>query len=140
MLNVSQFELETGTISPGGAPKVIAAKADSSGYQKVSLGTRIAGEEIGNDLLKIVNPMTPVNLTASALVKTGAGRVAGFYVNSTTSGVIKFWDNTSAATTAITGNITPAVGAHAFPADGNFGTGLYVQVVSGTIDITVFYN
>lgn len=79
-----------------------------------------------------------VNLTASALVKTGTGRLVGMYVNSTTSGTIKFWDNTSAAGGVINNTITPAIGYHDL-GNANFGTGLYATI-GATLDVTLYYE
>lgn len=80
------------------------------------------------------------NISASALVKTGSGIVCGILVNSHTSGTIKLWDNTSAATTVLANTITLAVGERWIPLfDGNFNTGLYCTI-GGTADITIFYN
>ena len=77
------------------------------------------------------------NITASTLLRTGGGTLVGMYVNSTTSGTIKFWDNTSAATTVINNTITPAVGYHPL-GNANFGTGLYATIAS-TLDVTIYY-
>lgn len=78
------------------------------------------------------------NLTASALVKTGQGRLVGMYVNSTSAGTIKFWDNTSAATTVINNTITPAIGYHKL-GNANFNVGLYATI-GGTLDVTLYYE
>lgn len=78
------------------------------------------------------------NLTASALVKTGTGILAGFYVNSTSSGTIKLWDNTSAAGTVINNTITPAIGYHNLGSVA-FTTGLYATI-GGTLDVTLHYK
>jgi hypothetical protein len=82
------------------------------------------------------------NLTASALVKTGAGKVRGIVVASSSAGTIKLWDNTSAATTVLV-NTTAAFTAPAvfmFPDDGiDFTVGLYITI-GGTIDCTVIYD
>jgi len=78
------------------------------------------------------------NLTASALVKTGFGKLKGMYVNSTSSGTIKFWDNTSAATTVINNTITPAVGYHNLGSV-SFNTGLYATI-GGTLDVTLHWE
>lgn len=79
------------------------------------------------------------SISASTLVRTGATVLNGFYVSSTTSGVIKIWDSTTASGTVKVDTVTPAVGWH------NLGglacsTGLYIQVVSGTIALTPNYN
>lgn len=79
------------------------------------------------------------NLTASALVKTGYGRVKGIIVASHTSGTIKLWDNTSAATTTLVNTMTLAAGERFIPLyDATFNVGLFVTI-GGTADITVVY-
>lgn len=78
------------------------------------------------------------NLTASALVKTGAGTLKGMYVNSTTAGTIKFWDQTSAAVPVINNTITPAVGYHAL-GDVAFTNGLYATI-GGVLDVTLHWD
>ena len=79
------------------------------------------------------------NLTANALVKTGAGVLVGMYVSSTTNGTIKLWDNTSAATKVIYDTITPAVGYHPL-GDVSFDTGLYVTIAGDALDVTLIYR
>lgn len=79
------------------------------------------------------------NLTASALVKTGHGTVRGIIVGSHTSGTIKLWDNTSAATTVLVNTMTLAAGERFIPLyDATFTVGLFVTI-GGTADITVVY-
>lgn len=80
---------------------------------------------------------TPVNVTATGLLATGSGRVVGFYVNSTSSGVIAFRDGGSSGT-VLSGSITPAIGFHWFPAA--YATNLHVTLVSGSINLTAFIN
>ena len=75
------------------------------------------------------------NITASGLIKTGFGRLKGMYVNSTTGGTIKFWDQTSAAVPAINNTITPAIGYHNL-GDVDFNTGLYATIAN-TLDVTL---
>lgn len=85
--------------------------------------------------------MKYTNLTASALVKTGFGKVAGFVVNSHTSGTLKLWDNTSAATTVITDTYTFPSGSQVvqFPEPISFNTGLYATI-GGTANITLCWK
>ena len=78
------------------------------------------------------------NLSASTLVKTGAGQVVGIFVASSSSGTLKLWDNTSAATTILV-NTFSAVAATWYPLPFSFTVGLYVTV-GGTIDCTVSYT
>ena len=80
------------------------------------------------------------NFTTSNLVKTGTGVVVGIIVNSHTNGTLKFWDNTSAATTVIFNTITLGATERWIPFFGaKFLTGLYITV-GGTVDATVIYN
>lgn len=81
-----------------------------------------------------------LNTSASALVKTGSGRLQGIFVASASSTpTIKLWDNTSGATTVLVNTFTPVAGTmYSFP-DVVFTTGLYITI-SGTVDCTVFYK
>ncbi len=74
-----------------------------------------------------------LRLTSTGQVKTGGGAILGFYVNSTTTGTLTLYDNTSAAAPQISGTITPAIGWHAFPV--KFATGLHA-VIANTLDVT----
>ena len=83
-----------------------------------------------------------LNGTTSQAVKSGAGTLYGIVVNSHTSGTIKVWDNTSAATTVIFNTITFAAGSGIvlnFPQGVSFNTGLYIEK-GGTIDYTILYK
>lgn len=81
---------------------------------------------------------TPINLTASGTLCVTDCTILGFYVNSTSSGVVNFKTGAAGASTgtAISGSITPAIGFHRFPAA--CPAGAYMTVVSGTINVTVF--
>lgn len=85
--------------------------------------------------------MKYTNLTASALVKTGYGVIAGFIVNSHTAGTLKLWDNTSAATTVIIDTYTFPTGSSVveFPEEIAFNTGLYATI-GGTANITLVWK
>lgn len=102
--------------------------------------TKLAGEDLTNDVMKIRDSATYTNLSASALIKTGAGVVKGIVVNSHSSGTLKLWDNTSAATTVILNTITFAAGPNfiKLPAI-EFSTGLYATI-GGTADITILWK
>lgn len=115
---------------------------DDNGYETQTQGTLLAGEDLTNNVLNTRRPMTYTNLSASALIKTGAGVVSGFVVNSHSSGTLKLWDNTSAATTVLTNTITFAAGSGIvvnFGSDIQFSTGLYATI-GGTADITIFWK
>ena len=80
------------------------------------------------------------NISASALIKTGAGALHGFIVNSHSSGTLKLWDNTSAAGTVLLNTITFAAGPNfiSLPQGVSFNTGLYATI-GGTADITILW-
>lgn len=77
-------------------------------------------------------------MTATAAVKTGAGVLVGMYVNSSTAGTIKFWDQTSAAVPVLNNTISPAVGYHDL-GKAAFNTGCFATI-AGTLDVTVYYQ
>lgn len=81
------------------------------------------------------------NGTASALIKTGGGSVAGVVVNSHTNGTMKLWDNTSAAGTVLVNTFTfpSGSGVYKFPKPIDFYTGLYFTV-GGTLDFTIIWK
>jgi hypothetical protein len=107
---------------------------------RTDMSTKIAGEDLTNDIIKIRDNATYTNITASALIKTGAGVIKGIVVNSHTSGTLKLWDNTSAATTVIFNTYTFAAGSSVInlPAV-EFSTGLYATI-GGTADITILWK
>ena len=77
------------------------------------------------------------NKTATANIKASDGILLGFYVNSTSSGTVQFYDSSATSTaTPITGVITPPIGYQFLPVA--FSTGLYM-VISGTINVTVVW-
>lgn len=79
-----------------------------------------------------------VSLSADGLVKTGEGQAYGVYVTSSSSGVIRFYDNTAASGTVILDQVS--VAAQDFiPMPASFYTGLYFDLVSGSATVTVYY-
>lgn len=81
-----------------------------------------------------------VNLSASGPVKATPGYLVGVIVNSHTSGTLKFWDNTSGATTPITTTITLAAAERWIPLFGMKGNVALYLTIGGTADVTVAYN
>lgn len=81
-----------------------------------------------------------VNLTASALVKTGSGIVTGVVINSHASGTLKLWNNTAGSGAVLFETITFAAGERWIPFFGaNFTTGLYATI-GGTANITLMFD
>lgn len=82
----------------------------------------------------------PYNLTASTnSVRAGECWLEGMYVNSTSSGVIHLYNGTSTAVqlgSTLGGDITPGAGYH-YLGNLHATAGLSVQLVSGTINVTL---
>jgi len=122
--------------------QTVVAQYDANGNQKVTLASLIAGEDLTTNKLSVEQRASyTVPITADTLIKTGSGRWFGFIVNSHTSGTLKVWDNTSAATTVLCDTITFAAGPQfwVFPVGIEFTTGLYFDV-GGTISVTPLYK
>ncbi len=80
------------------------------------------------------------NITTSSLICTGPGNLQGMLVASNSSGTVKFWDNTSAATTVLINTYTFATGSSSINFYGaRFITGLYATI-AGTADVTIVWN
>lgn len=93
-----------------------------------------------NDSVTVYPKCSYVNITADTLIKTGAGQLYAVIINSHSSGTLKGWDNTSAATTVLFNTMTFAVGERWIPFFGaTFGTGFYADV-GGTVDLTILYR
>lgn len=86
-----------------------------------------------------IEPSNYVDLTASALVKTGPGILVGMFVNSTSAGTIKFWDSTTASGTVINNTITPAAGQFYKLGNASF-QNLYATIGGTALDVTLYYQ
>lgn len=82
---------------------------------------------------------TLVSSATSTELKEGAGEMIGFYVNSTSSGTIVFYDDNdgTCSSGAVSGTITPAVGWHAYPVP--FSTAICALTAS-TINVTFVWR
>ncbi len=89
-------------------------------------------------LTPIVGGDSYVNLSSSALVKTGEGHLIGIFVASSAAATIKVWDNTSAATTILVNTFT-AIDGTWYPLPFKFKIGCYVTI-AGTADLTVSFS
>lgn len=102
-ITMGRYFATASTLTDG---QVSPVKLDVNGFQIVTLGTTIAGEDPANDILKTETRGTPVNITTNAttVIKSGAGVLYGFTVNNngfTTAGTITIYDNTAASGTKI---------------------------------------
>lgn len=82
---------------------------------------------------------TPVNLTASGVVKTQSGKISGVFCASTSSGTLKLWDNTAASGNVIVNTFNLTAGTfYEIPAA--FATGCYATIAGTSADITIFVS
>ena len=109
---------------------------DSVGNLKETLATKL--DAINDKVTTRAEGMSYVMLTASALVRTGATTLKGFFVSSTTAGTIKIWDNTAASGTVLIDTITPTNLGWYDCGNLSAGTGVYVTL-GGTISVTISY-
>lgn len=116
----------------------VASTAFDPNIEAVVVSLKTALDRTNDHITNHPTGLSFVNLTASALVLTGAGRLRGMYVNSTSAGTIKLWDNTAASGTIINNTITPAVGYHDL-GNASVGTGIYATI-GGTLDVTLYYE
>lgn len=79
---------------------------------------------------------TPINLTDDGIVSKVPGTLLGFYVNSTNAGTIII-HNATAASNAISGTITPAIGWREFPAYCT--AGCFAEIAGTALDVTLFF-
>lgn len=112
---------------------------DSANNAEVTLATQIEGETTGYGVLA-TGGYEASNKTASAVIKNAAGVLKGFYVNSTSSGTIVFYndDTTTNPTPALTGTITPAIGWHELGGI-NCSVGI-TAVIANTLNVTIVYK
>lgn len=130
--------LTAGTITT--VAMVQAGTLDMLKAGTVTLSTLIAGEQQTQDIMKVEQQVLYSVCTVDAAVKSAAGRYWGFYVNSTNAGTISIYDAASATGVAIQGTIVPAAGLHVFPFSVTMATGIYFDLVGGTISALLFYQ
>lgn len=131
------------------AAGVEAATGGKLGNQAVTLATTVSGENQTLDTLEVSlggpDSAASANITTATSTELcdptgdGASEVVGFYVNSTTSGTIRFFDDAdgTCSSSAKGGVITPAVGWHPYPIP--FSTAI-CALTANTIDVTVLYR
>lgn len=122
-----------------------ALEVDEFGNLKSTLATGIAGENLNEGLMRVrseVDLLTGVPVSASAILKTGVGRLSGFVVTASSSGVIKIWKNTAASGDLMFDSLSVTAGQVIAIPNGmaGFSIGLYFELVSGTATISFFGN
>ncbi len=79
------------------------------------------------------------NLTATALVKEGAGTLHGIFVATTSSGTIKIWDAMSATAPILVNTFTPTAPGYYHMGQACFTRGLFITIAN-TIDCTIIFE
>ena len=120
---------------------------DTSGNLKNTLATKLAGEDLTNDVLKVEHRFSYANVTADTAVKQGAGFLHTVTIMPTdtaaTAGTIILYDNTAESGTLLG---TIYVNAAAFVPvtltfDVSFATGLYIGfTTTNDVNVTVSYR
>ena len=102
-------------------------------FLDVNLKSKIAGEDITNDVLKVENrnSNTYISTAVTTLLKTGAGVLHTITCNGGTAGTIIVYDNTTAGGTIIASfDSTNALNTYQF--DVSFATGLTIVTSAAT--------
>jgi len=104
---------------------------DVNGNTKTNMATRIAGEDLTNDVLKVEQRYIYTRLTADGQVKSGAGfvhTVTFSPTGSVTAGVISLYDSLTETGTIIFSVSLPVTTFTPFSVhiDSTFATGLFV--------------
>lgn len=117
-------------------------EADANGNLLSSLGTKIAGEDITNDRIKVEHQYSGVRYASDQLVKSGAGflHTLTFSCNDAapTAGSIIVYDNTAESGTILYSETfdTVAFRGYSVTLDVPFSTGLYIGFTT-TADVNV---
>ena len=122
---------------------------DSTKALRSNLSTKLAGEDLTNDVMKIEPQFTYLNIVAgqaTTAVKTGAGLLHAIVFNSvaTATNVTTIFDNSAASGTKIA-TITPVATTTQIPNtviyDAKFSTGLTVlTATANSADMTIIYR
>ncbi len=121
---------------------------DASGGVPMTLVTRLAGEDIANDVLKVEQRYSYFNqagTTTGASVKGSAGFLHSLVINTpVVSTVITLYDGTSTGGTKIATITLPATLLNDGPItvlyDVAFSTGLFIVVATGASDVTMSFR
>jgi len=132
------------TLSDGGTTPSLT---DSLGNAQTNLATKIAGEDLANDVLKAelrYSYTHQAGTTAGVTVKSGAGFLHALTINQpVASSVITLYDNTAASGTVISVVTLPATivsGPATLTYNVSFVTGLELVIATGASDVTVSWR
>jgi hypothetical protein len=115
-------------------------KYDDNDNQYGTLGTKLAGEDLTNDVMKVEQQMSyqAISTATTTTVKSGSGLLHSIIVTGGTAGTIVIYDNTSGSGTKIADfDSTNALETYVFNA--KFTTGLTI-VTGGATKLTAVYR
>lgn len=111
----------------------IRALDETNDLVKTGLETKLAGEDLANDVMKVnqVFNDTYISTATTTVVKTGAGLLHTIVVSGGTAGTVIIYDNTAASGTIIASfDSTNALATYTF--DCTFTTGLTIITAAAT--------
>lgn len=116
------------------------AAVDSSNNFQVTLGTKIAGEDITNDRMKVEHQYSGlyISTATTTTVKSGAGFLHTITIGETAAGAITIYDNTAGSGTVL-GVFKSSIAEQTFVLDITFSTGLTI-VTAAASKLTVSYR
>jgi hypothetical protein len=121
---------------------------DSLGNAQQNMATKLAGEDLANDVMKSelrYSYLHQAGTTAGVTVKSGAGFLHALNLNTpVASTVVTLYDNTAASGTVIAVITLPGTLVSEGPSTAiynvSFTTGLELVVATGAADVTVSYR
>lgn len=116
------------------------ALVDASGNFQTTLGTKIAGEDLTNDRMKVEHQYSyaRISTATTTTVKSGAGFLHTLTVSSTAAGTITIYDNTAGSGTIIA-QLKASIAEQTFIYDVSFSSGLTI-VTGAASGLTVSYR
>lgn len=122
-----------------------ALNVDVSGNLNSTLATKIAGEDLNNDRLKVEFRNTNVHCTADTQVTTGGGILHSIAISGTTAtptaGLITVYDNTAESGTILYREwVFATVVGHSVSLDCQFTNGIYVGYDAAVTNVNVAVN
>lgn len=126
----------------------VALAVDVNQNLKVTLATTIAGEDITNDVLKVEQRFSYLNISTqtTTTVKSGVGFLRRIVIpTQVASATVKIYDNTAGSGTVIMDTLTlPATllndGPMVVDFDCSFTVGCTVVTAGATMSVTVIYR
>lgn len=129
------YRSSTITLSTDNSP--VSLGVDVNGYLLTDLG--VALSKSLDSIVSRPEATSYVDISASGVVANAPCILTGMFVNSSTSGTVKLYDNASAASGIVLNNTTGTLAVGYYPlGNANTTNGVYCTV-GGTLDVTFYY-